>query len=306
MKSAKSSFQKQLIGLSAILVLGAGCAKKEQAATTEVDAQEAAVESAVLSIGGAADDQEGASFAAYRTERNDKWNTIAVLLNPPARAAGGSCRRAIFESCNDGFKTIEYDSCAVGLGITITGSVQLAFSNTTCSLANTGDSVLRTNRATVSGPRGGSIQNSSADRVSSVDGTSIGGGSRLERTASGWTIDILGQHKVASTRNGRSLFDVSVKTAAPIQITGSLSRAGRIVNSGQVDVHHNLAKFKASFVPNQLQYSNTCCHPVSGSLGVTYSGSVTGNATVTFNGCGSATLTRGSGSPTSISLSHCE
>ena len=308
MKTTKTTFPKHAIGLCLALILGSGCAKKEQiSGDSEIDSQEAAAESAIVAIGGAADDQEGSSFAAYRTEKADKWNAIAVLLAPSAQAAGGVCRRAIFEGCSNGVKSIEYDSCSVGFsGYTITGNVTLTFSNSTCSLSAAGDSVLRTNRATITGPRGASIQNSSADRVSGVDGSSIGGGTRLSRTASGWTIDVLGQHKIATGRAGRQLFDVSVKTVAPLQITGSLARSNRLVSSGQVDVHHNLAKFKASFVPTNLQYSNSCCHPVSGTLGVTYSGSINGSGTVTFNGCGSATLARANGSSSTISLSHCE
>jgi len=77
------------------------------------------------------------------------------------------------------------------------------------------------------------------------------------------------------------------------------------MNGGSLEVNHNLAGFTAIFTPSNLQWSAGCCHPVAGSLAVTYSGSKTGTATVSFNGCGSATVNQ-DGQSQAVEFSYCE
>jgi hypothetical protein len=170
-------------------------------------------------------------------------------------------------------------------------------------MASTGNTVTRTYNLEISGPRGGKI-NHSSDNRSDYRGTSYGGGGRLVKTAAGWDLSVLGRNSVLSFR-GKNIFDVSVRTITPMNITGSLSRAGRVVNGGQLEVNHNLAGFTSVITPTNLQWSNTCCHPISGSLAVTYSGSKTGSATVSFHGCGSASVNQG-GQTSVIQMSYCE
>jgi hypothetical protein len=152
--------------------------------------------------------------------------------------------------------------------------------------------VTRTYDYDISGPYGG---------VLSV--TSDGGG-RLTKTAGGWSVEILGKHKELTFR-GRKLVDLSISTPTALQVTGSLSRQSRVINSGSYQVVHNLAGFTAVYVPQNLTYESSCCHPVSGSLSVTFTGSVTGSGSVTFNGCGQASLTR-NGQTQDIGLNYCE
>lgn len=59
--------------------------------------------------------------------------------------------------------------------------------------------------------------------------TSEGGGGRLTRTATGWIAEILGKRKVL-THRARELMNLSTPQA--IEITGSLGRSSRVVNSG--------------------------------------------------------------------------
>jgi hypothetical protein len=118
-------------------------------------------------------------------------------------------------------------------------------------------------------------------------------------------MDLHGKHHSFVGRRGREVYNVSLRTLQPIVITGGLSRANRLVNSGQIEVNHNLAKFTALITPSNIQWSSDCCHPVSGSLSVTYSGSKTGTSTVTFQGCGSAQV-NDNGQSEDIELSYCE
>ena len=297
---------KTKIYLLAALLFTTACAEKDVATLdTTVSATDASAEAAIQAIGGVADEQEGSSFAAVRSERDGKWSAIAALLTPPAQAAG-ACARARFQACVNGVRSIDYASCSIaGSAFLLSGNVTLTYSTPACLLDSVGDSVTRTYDVTVTGPRRGRVRNFSSNKTSGVDGSSIGGGGRLTKTASGWDAEVLGRNVVGSMPNGRTLFDISVKTTSPVQISGNLARAGRVLNGGAIEVHHNLAGFKATYVPSQVQYSNNCCHPVSGSWSVTYSGSITGSASIMFNGCGNATLTRG-GVASALELTYCE
>jgi hypothetical protein len=284
-----------LIGLSFL-----GCGKKNAADDETLNAVEATVESGVSMISGLSDDQSGTSYAS-KSETAPK-NIWQLLLGEKAYA--DNCTRAIFQSCVSGVKTTDFDSCQIaGTLRSITGNVTLSFSDSGCSMASVGNSVNRTYDLDISGPRGGVVSITSATNAD-YNGNSYGGGGVLEKTSGGWEIEILGRHSALS-KNGRQFFNISTRTLSNVQITGSLDRSNRVVNSGQIEVNHNLAKFTALFQPNNLTWTSSCCHPVSGSLGVTYSGSKTGTATVTFNGCGTAELDE-DGQKTDLTLSYCE
>jgi hypothetical protein len=294
MKNVQSILLISMLGL-----ILSGCAKKIEEANVEVDPVEAAVETGITVVSGLADEQAGSAFAKSNKSTPNIWR---ALLGEQAYAA--ACSRAVFASCNAGVKQVTYDTCQVtGYPLDISGQVSLAYSDAGCGLSNTNDSVTRTYDITISGPRGGSIAHDSAS-AADYRGSSYGGGGRLSKTASGWQIEVLGRHSVLSFRS-KTLFNISARTLTPIQVSGSLSRAGRTVTSGQLEINHNIAKFTAVFTANNLQYSNNCCHPIGGSLSVNYSGSKTGSATVTFNSCGSATVDQG-GQQQQIQLSYCE
>lgn len=291
--------------VAGVAALAAGCAKEDSSSSdTTVSTTESLAEAVTQAVAGESDAQSGSSFAQLRTEKTDKWSNLAALLSPRAEAA--SCARAVAQSCVSGVRSISQTRCDIsGSNLTISGDVTLTYSQSACTMASDADTVTRTYDYTVNGPRGGSIRNFSSNRTNAMLGATIGGGGRLTKTSAGFDLDILGKHKVGTSARGRTLFDVSIKTASPVAITGGLARSGRVLNGGQIDVYHNVAGVKASFVPTNVQYSNTCCHPISGSWAVTYTGNLTGSATLTFSGCGNATLTQG-GSTEPVTLSYCE
>ncbi|MEK7354875.1 MAG: hypothetical protein AAB250_00400 [Bdellovibrionota bacterium] len=292
------------------LVSSVGCGKKlvgdsDGGVLASATPEEASAEAAVQAIESIADEQDGASYAV-RSEHMNKYERIASLFFPTAKA-GADCRRAVTASCMSGVKSMQYSTCDLPFtSYTLDGDVALNYSTSTCSMAVAGESVSASRDVTFTGPRGALLRNFSSHRSSAVDGSVIGGGSRLARTSTGWEVEVPGKHVVAQLPSGRTLFDVSVRTTAPIVITGTLSRANRLVNGGSVEVHHNIAGIKATYTPINVQYVNTCCHPVSGSWAVAYSGKKTGSATLTFNGCGDATLTDGAGAETPVQLSYCQ
>jgi hypothetical protein len=289
-----------LVSLSALLLLPA-CGKNLANSTSDtVDPVEASVESGVSAADGMADDQEGSTYAALRAPSQNLF--LDMISIPSAQAA--ACLRAVSMACNAGVRTSNYTDCS-GVNSTrdFNGSVTLTYRQAACTMASNGDTVTRTYNVAITGPRGGVITNSS-DAHTNYLGASISGGGRLTKSAAGFDLDIMGKNKIF-TRNSRTLFDVSVHTSSPVNVLGSLSRASRTLDGGAIVVDHNLAKFTATFIPSNLQYSASCCHPVSGSMSVTYSGSKTGTGTVTFNGCGTASV-NSNGSTQDIALSYCE
>lgn len=292
---------KHLILILALAGLTACGAKKEET-DSSIDEVEASVESGITTISGMGDEPSGASFADNRKTATTYAYQLKNLLLPEAWAA--ACSRASGNPCVSGVKSETYSQCQLpNSGRAMNGQVTLTYSDAACSLSNTGDQIERTYDLTVSGPYGGSLNISSAAHAD-YRGQSFGGGGRLTKTALGWDLEVLGKRKVL-TRRERTLFDVQTRTTQPLQVTGSLSRASRTVTGGSYEVVHNRARFTANYVPTNLQWTSLCCHPVSGSLAVTYSGSVNGSASVTFNGCGTATFIK-DGLSRQITLNYCE
>lgn len=292
---------KKILLMTLLIAISLGCKKKqEEDSDLSVDPVEASVESGISMISGMADDQAGSAYAF--NSKNTPTSIWEVILGEKAYAA--TCSRAFYASCNSGLKSASFNQCEImGTAATLYGNVNLTYSDSSCSLISNGNSVTRTYNIEINGPRGGKISHSSDNRTD-YRSTSYGGGGRLTKTVSGWGADILGRNSVLTFR-GRTIFDVSVRTLNQVSISGSLSRASRVVNGGQIEVNHNVAGFTSVITPSNLQWNNTCCYPVSGSLSVSYSGSKTGSATVTFSGCGSASVNQ-SGQVSSINMSYCE
>lgn len=297
-----SKIKLTLITLLCLQLLACG-KKNEESADSNVDSDEAVSESAVTALSGSLDDQAGSSFAYRSNSKIDRVTETLQLLFLPT-AVADACIRAVDQACVAGVRSTTFSGCTGGLGLfSRNGSVTLTYSDASCALALNGDSVTRTYDYTISGPRGG-VLSTSSDNSTDYNGNTYGGGGRLTVTASGWDLEVLGKHKVLS-RNGNEKFNISMRTTSPIGVSGSLGRASRVLDGGSFEINHNLAEFTATFTPSNLTWNNTCCHPVSGSLSVSYSGSKTGSATLTFTSCGQAELDK-DGVTKSIELNYCE
>lgn len=283
----------------------AACNKKTQTDSDSVESTEAVVESGVSVLSGSLDDQtSNTSFAVNRSENTTNiWATL--LVN---KAHASSCSRAFLQSCQSGVKTVDYSGCStLGGRVNMSGSVTLTYSNTSCLLSTAGDYVVRTYDFSVSGPRGGSIATTSDVKEDYRLGSAntYGGGAKLTKTSAGYNLEILGKHS-SLAKNGVDLYNVSVRTLQPLQVTGGFERSLRHVSNGQLEINHNIAKFTTVMSASNLQWSASCCHPTSGTLSVTRSGSIQGTATVTFTDeCGVASLEE-NGQVRKIELSYCE
>ncbi len=264
---------------------------------SELDSTAVTVESATSMISGLADDQSGDNYAFHQSK---PWKQ--ELLLPSAYAA--SCVRPIYSSCSSQARTQSYNSCNVGsTSLLMSGSISLNYSDSLCALSANGSSVTRSYDVTLTGIRGGNVSISSSN-ATDYKNLSYGGGGRLTKTGSGWNVDILGKHKSLRVA-GVEIANVSIRTLSPIAVTGSLSRVSRTMTGGQIEVNYNRAAATAVIQPSNLQWSNSCCHPVSGSMSLNWSGSRTGTSAVTFQGCGQAEVNE-NGQVRNIELSYCE
>jgi hypothetical protein len=177
---------------------------------------------------------------------------------------------------------------------TMDGSVELSFSESTCSMSLLNDSVTRVANFTITGPRGATLT-VSAD----------GGGQRLTRNGSGFNFlyAVNGMERSAEDGKGKKLFDIATKTTSDISVTGE-NRRNRVMNGGVLEVTHKLAQYTTTLTPNNVTWNETCNCAVSGSFTGTASGSISGPYTLEITGCGTAKLTF-NGKTQSIDFDRC-
>ncbi|MCM2281705.1 MAG: hypothetical protein NDI61_07650, partial [Bdellovibrionaceae bacterium] len=271
--------------LIAFCVLAA-CSSPGTGDELTADSQEAALSGGMTTISGLLDEQSASSGFTRRTPL-----ILPEFFSLLPRAWADTCTRAISQTCVSGTKSVTYSSCTGSAGrLTYNGDVQLSWNGDNDCVLEDGETVTRTADVTLS-VRNASLAISSVNATNYL-GDTLGGGGSLNQTSSNtWLLSVAGHHKVLSSL-GREVYDVSVATSTPIGISGILARAGRTVNGGSLQVHHNNARFTATYQPVQVTYTALSCYPQSGSLNVTYTGTVTGTATVTFLGGGAARINK--------------
>ncbi len=291
---------KKIVRLLLLGFLVTQCNPKDNADSSANEALTTSVEDAVTTMSAVLDDQEGEGYAV--NSQKSYPEILDEILFPKAYAAG--CVRPVFKVCNNGSKSSVFQDCSLFNGqVLASGQIDLDYSENDCSMDVVGNQVARTYNYELVGPRNGQLTVSSEVHTD-YTGATIGGGALLTRTASGFDLDILGKHKVF-TRNGRERLDRSIQTLSPLEIAGGLERSVRRITNGQLQVSHNKAEFTAIYTAQDLRWSSSCCHPVSGSLSVDYTGSREGSATVTFGSCGRATLEK-DGESHELAFSYCE
>lgn len=283
--------------LSLTLLTLAACQPKEEAvsaSTTATDQYADTVEAGITGAGGAADDASNESVVA--SSQQSFWGRVLV---PEAMAA---CARTLTN--NGGGNCTRNVNCDFGAYLW-SGNVQLSFNNgAACSLSGAGDFYTRSVDFARTGPRG-TLQTTSNNRTA-WDGSVIGGGMQISQVdgLGNLEVDVLGQHKILTRTGGRTVFDVSFSTSAPLAMN-QLARNGRVISGGTMVVHHNRARFTAEHTMQNLSFTSGCCYPTSGTITSTFSGSIAGSGSVTFNSCGNYTATLNGVSKT-YSLANCE
>jgi hypothetical protein len=284
------------------LILLAGCTQNT-ASSGSMSSAEQAVMGAQPAIDGAINAQSTES-GSISSRKHGAFDWLAIQL---AEANVGCGSFAALDTCSaSGTKTATYYGCQ-SWGGTILGTVTLGFSNTTCLLDISGADMIRKVILTREGLPAGTMYTDSTNGSTTYTGNTVPAGTELSYQGVGsYFLTLLGVRKTLNDPSGNTIYDLIAQTSSPISVTGSLLGA-RVADGGALVVFHNTSQYTATFSPSLLGYTDpTCCHPVSGSMSISYAGSVSGTATVTFNPtCGSETFQM-NGATDTIQLAGCE
>lgn len=236
---------------------------------------------------------------------------ISEYLIPSAYAASCSAGGSTTSACTSSAPytiTRTYSSCNIGSSaVALSGAATFTYSAPACSMVGFNKSVTRTTDLTMTGKLGGTLKITS-DNTVDYRGNSLGGGQKLtaNSTLGLYALDVLGVNRTMATPAGNEVFNISTRTTAPISVNGSPA-SGVVLssNGGALEVIHNRAKYVLSLSLADLTFNNSCNCPVSGSMTGVYSGSLDGTATITFSGCGTATVTTSRGESQSVSIDVC-
>ncbi|HWU43637.1 MAG TPA: hypothetical protein VN132_09375 [Bdellovibrio sp.] len=335
MRVSKQSFSL-LTSLGLVTVALTGCGQGSTSASSSSGSSSAS-EMAASSVGGAlASSDSSGTMAFSEFQRKNIWS---VLLLPSAQAtnacptvaSGGTGCAA---SGNPVLLT--YSSCSFGSSAaTWSGTLEVSLINNgaiTCGtfpdhagsrLANN-DGILRqfvdgsgnpstavrTNAAGVPVI----IDHASANLANFDTGTSInpnigtGYGTKVVFNGSGGRKEVQVRQRLYS-----AAFDHSIDA----DVTLSEAAGTRTITGGTVKVYHNKLKVIGTSTFTNVTYNNQCCNPISGSISTAFSQGanvsptalgalVVGQSeTLTFTGCGTATLTNTSGTTTNVTLNNC-
>jgi len=240
-------------------------------------------------LGGVVDEQAGEAPGGVSSYLlNTKY--FARIINDffiPNAWASVCAQRANAQLCYAGKRSITYAECKIEeTELNLNGSILMTYSDTeNCDLGNEGDSVLRTFIELTRTASDGGIVGISSDKHTDYRYTEIGGGAKLTKNTSGWSLDVLGERRF----HGNKVFDVSLRTTESVLIQRGLLRSEREITSGALELINNKWGYTATLRPKNLTYSGTCCTPTAGSISLSFEGSVAGSAEITFNTCGEAT-----------------
>lgn len=267
-----------------------------------------AVELVVSAANGVADDEAVAGYSVQPP----------VLAPVPVasctvRASSQACvaerRQATYSACDIGSVSLNGGSSVnASLPLKMSGWVRLDFTETDlsllCDLA-IGESVTRTQDLTFLGVRDGSLRVTSENRVD-YRGQSYADGVKLRRGGGSLELTIFGISRILTGASLQTLSDLSLRTLTPVTLGPNLARGFRTMNGGSFELSHQGLRMLDMVVPNAVAWEKAdCCFPTSGSLSMTLSGKLTGNAVVSFTGCGTATIQR-DGQFRNLVFSSCE
>jgi hypothetical protein len=284
----------------AFLLLLMSCSKNT-ASTGAISTAEQAVIGGQPVIDGAVNAQS-AETGVISQNNFSRWLGIET-----AEASVGCGSFAYSDSCtNAGVKSANYYGCQAWGGI-ISGTVTLNYSNVSCLLDIGGGTLTRKAILTREGLDAGTMYTDGSSSSTNYVGGTAGGGTELSYVApASYNLTVFGVRKTLNDTSGNTIFDLTAQTSGALTISGNLL-GSKTITGGSLAVFHNTAQYTATLSPTNLTYSDsTCCHPVSGSMAISFIGSVTGSAVVTFNPtCGSETFTM-NGETDMIQLAGCE
>lgn len=261
-------------------------------------------------VSGVVDDQANESYSYIKVKKSPFMELLDQFKIQEAFAA--SCTRTVNESCSSSKRSLDLNGCTYSSSISATGTIALEYSDSSCTILNTNDTVTRTyDTVKLTGVSNYTLYITSGN-VTNYAGGAYSGGVRLTNNGDNtYNFAFLGLHKILQNSAEESIYSHSIQSNSNSSLSntvtaGSLARNGRKLTGGQINVHHNKAKYSASYVPVDLEWTSSCCHPTSGYWNITFSGSRSGTATLTYSStCGTTTYTQ-NGEDTEITLNYCE
>ncbi len=243
------------------------------------------------------------SQSSELVESAELTSSSSALLPKAACSSPGSS----FGPCSSSVKSRSFGGCSrtgsSGDTVTVNGSASLTFSDSGCSMATDGNYFTRTvSNHYVTLTSGYKIltftsagvvdaTTISTSDLSTWDGLSKSGGTKVTKTSGGMNIVIQGIHRWGLRSTGVVGFKHTMYTdSSGITVTGSGTSGSPYTVSGTVTVAHNRASVNVSTTYNNVGYvPSSCCYPTSGTM--TYQlGSAT-SRTITFTStCGSITV----------------
>jgi hypothetical protein len=196
-----------------------------------------------------------------------------------------SCFEAnTFSTCTDNSIVRTFNGCEGPLGGIRHGTVTLNWEGTSanCQLGAVGDSIIRSPDYSVVRPNANvltvSKSGSEGQRITWVSGIN----NKV------FTFENDGIHRVLTSENGKTLFDLTKRTDVAITVTGE-DRQNRIANGGVLEVTDNIAQITCDLVPNDITWTKETCNcAVSGTWQVSCSNGKEFDLELT--GCGTAKI----------------
>ena len=301
---------KRLIFTMLLALIAVSCAKKEDEESV-TDAQSNTVQTAVSIAGSESSASEGSAAVGFTTDED--------LVDPSdsVHSLATSCSYTnVRSSCSANTDTISWNGCTVAGGdLTLTGGWSESFTNACITPVAANNSITRTSTGSTitlnTSILAGATLTTDTNAGTAWDGTSIPAtGITMSRGGTTTrTLTINGLHRIMKGPRGRTWFEHYIRTGTALNITGSRAGTDRQINSGTVEVFHQLLKYKASNSFSNVRWgSATCCYPTSGTITTTFSGSIIGTpATTTFTAsCGVATYVDTTGASSTVTLNQCD
>lgn len=210
-------------------------------------------------------------------------------------APAANCARPVTVNCTSStLQSILYSSCTIG-EYAVTGTVELDYSTAQACTDSEADSIVIDNGESV--VRTADFGFVSTNTTYAHDGTST-----FSRAGGTYTISLA--NTITKTTSGQTNY-IHTYSSSNLALN-QIPRSGRQIATGNVSVSHSNTDFTAAYSFSNVSWGNGCCHPTSGSIDITLTGTVTnGTGTLTFTStCGSAELDMGSGVST-VNIGNC-
>ncbi len=247
-------------------------------------------------------------------------STVAQSLNTTENIAAisstSSCPSQT-SACTDKKRSIEYNSCSAGSytaagTIALTYNTDLGCNESIVGIPSGGTTVTRTTQSFILTAANGVTTKTSSEPFSNYLGSPVGGGETLFIIGpQSFSLNINGFTRVRAATDGTVFFSHSMRTTLPLIVSGSRTTNNRNINNGSMLIDNNGSRYSSVLQFFSVAYAGTCCHPVSGNMTATYTGSFNSTISMTFKSspCGSAEITTmagGNTSTTNVVLPPCE